>query len=331
LDAVGALHHVMARGIEGCDIFRDDSDRDEFVRRLAVVVERTGLEIHAWTLMPNHFHLLARTKIAPLERAMRALLTGHAIYFNRRHQRVGHLFQNRYKSIVCDHDSYFLELVRYIHLNPLRGGVVPSLEALDSYPYSGHATLLGRYRRPWQVTELVLRALGNDAVSSAAAYRCFVSKAASQGRRADLVGGGLVRSAGGWAAVKELRRGRERFASDERVLGDTNFVERLLAELGNPEQFDRAIILDRVVDAVCRRIGMPVAQLPGRSRTADVLRARRAVAYLWLYKCGGQSSELVALLGLSRFSIHRAAHAGRADSQWAELILDELKAPDATR
>jgi len=126
LDAPETLHHVMVRGIERRALFRDDQDRADFVARLAALAEQGALTVYAWALLPNHAHLLVRTGIRPLPRSMRRLLTGYAGAFNRRHQRVGHLFQNRYKSIVVEEEPYLLELVRYLHLNPLRAGVVQS-------------------------------------------------------------------------------------------------------------------------------------------------------------------------------------------------------------
>src|SRR3990172_7539602 len=127
LDAPGTLHHVMVRGIERRAIFRDDRDRADFLRRLAALAAGGALTVYAWALLPNHCHLLLRPGARPLARAMRSLLTGYAGAFNRRHHRAGHLFQNRYKSIVVEEEPYFLELVRYLHLNPVRAGLVPNL------------------------------------------------------------------------------------------------------------------------------------------------------------------------------------------------------------
>jgi len=124
LDAPGTLHHVIVRGIEKQLIFDDDQDRKKFVFKLGKLVRDTGTAVYAWSLMPNHLHILLRSSAYGLPRFMRRLLTGYAIGFNRRHKRWGHLFQNRYKSIVCEEDAYFKELVRYIHLNPLRAGLV---------------------------------------------------------------------------------------------------------------------------------------------------------------------------------------------------------------
>ena len=127
LDAPDTLYHVMGRGLERCALFRDYADRAEFITRLARLVEVGALTVYAWALLPNHAHLLVRTGTRPLARSMRLLLTGYAGAFNRRHKRVRHLFQNRYKSIVVEEAPYLLELVRYLHLNPLRAKVVPDL------------------------------------------------------------------------------------------------------------------------------------------------------------------------------------------------------------
>jgi len=144
LDAPGVLHHVMGRGIEKNNIFFNNKDRNDFINRLSELVEESAIEIYAWALMPNHFHLLLKTKNRPLSSSMRKILTGYVINVNRRHKRYGHLFQNRYKSIVCQEGVYLMELVRYIHLNLLRGGVVKDMNGLNSSPWSGHSALLGK-------------------------------------------------------------------------------------------------------------------------------------------------------------------------------------------
>ena len=119
IDAPGALHHIIARGNEKRKIFTDKLDRQQFLSRLGDILTNTQTTCYAWALIPNHFHLLLRTATFPIATVMRRLLTGYAIYFNRKHRRYGHLFQNRYKSILCQEDPYFLELVRYIHLHPV--------------------------------------------------------------------------------------------------------------------------------------------------------------------------------------------------------------------
>ena len=123
IDAPGALHHVMVRGIDRQKIFKNKDDYSLFMDRLGDLLVETKTSCYAWALIPNHFHLLLRTGNVPISVLMKRLLTGYAINFNRRHNRCGHLFQNRYKSILCQEDSYLLELVRYIHLN--RNSLVP--------------------------------------------------------------------------------------------------------------------------------------------------------------------------------------------------------------
>jgi len=157
LDTADALHHVIARGINRCSIFADDTDRIDFLDRLADLATTAQVSVYAWALLTTHLHLLLRTGSAPLSRSMQRLLGGYACAFNCRHRRVGYLFQSRFKSILVEADPYLLELVRYIHLNPPRAGMVSELDALDSYPWTGHAALLGHQTCSWQDTEFILR------------------------------------------------------------------------------------------------------------------------------------------------------------------------------
>ena len=132
LDSPGTLHHIIIRGIEKRKIVDDKVDMEYFISRLGDVVSRTKTSIYAWSLMINHAHFLVRSGSDGISHMMRRFMTGYAISYNLRHHRHGHLFQNRYKSIVCDENKYFTELVRYIHLNPLRAGIVKTLPDLDT-------------------------------------------------------------------------------------------------------------------------------------------------------------------------------------------------------
>jgi REP-associated tyrosine transposase len=322
LDAPDTLHHVMVRGIEGRVIFRDDQDRDDFVRRLGEVAMTKDLTLYAWALVPNHLHLLVRTGATPLARAMGSLLTGYAGAFNRRHRRRGHLFQNRYKSIVVEEEPYLLELVRYIHLNPLRAHVLPDVRALDRYPYTGHAVLLGRRRCAWQDTARVLGRFAPRLARARRAYRAFVGTGIPQGRRPDLQGGGLVRSLGGWAAVQTLRRGREYYAGDERVLGSTAFVTALQRDLAaRPAERRPPVPLDALVSRVCAAVHLAPSALQEGSRRPGVCRAREGIAYLALEVGGYPAPRLVAFLGVRPPSIHKAAQRGRANrARWDRVL-----------
>jgi len=150
IDFPGACHHVYGRGIEKRDIFRDDRDCHLFLKRVGFNLKRWQISCIAWALMPNHFHLLVRSWGGDLSSFMRCLLTGYSMYFNERYGRVGHLFQNRYKSRMISKESHMRVAVRYIHLNPLRGGQVKSIRELDRHSWTGHKQILTGGDADWQ-------------------------------------------------------------------------------------------------------------------------------------------------------------------------------------
>ena len=160
IDANDAVHHVISRGINRRAIFSDTKDHEDFLERLGSLLVETQTSCYAWALIPNHFHLLLKTGNDTISNLMKRLLTGYAVTYNRRYGRSGHLFQNRYKSILCQEDAYFLELVRYIHLNPLRAKLIPHYDRLGDYPYCGHGVVLGQMKRGWQDSEYTLRLFG---------------------------------------------------------------------------------------------------------------------------------------------------------------------------
>ena len=230
LDAPGILHHIIIRGIERRKIFRDDQDRENLLARLAKLLPETNTVCYAWAFLPNHAHFLLRSGDVGLSTLMRRLLTGYAVSFNLKYKRHGPLFQGRYKSIICQEDRYLKELVRYIHLNPLRAKQVLDVSGLNLYAYCGHSALMDRKRRDWQDTEYVLSFYGNKKIASQKRYLAHVKAAMDQGRRNDLVGGGLIRSLGGWSELKKHQlKGPTRIKGDERILGDGNFVEEVLS------------------------------------------------------------------------------------------------------
>jgi len=326
LDAPGTLHHVMVRGIERTTIFRDDRDRADFVARLAGLAEHGALSVYAWALLPNHAHVLLRTGPRPLARSMRSLLTGYAGAFNRRHKRVGHLFQNRYRSIVVEEEPYLLELVRYLHLNPLRAKVVTGLRALDRYPWSGHSALLGNVPRPWQDTRTILSQFGPTPRRAWTAYRAFVADGSPQGHRRDLQGGGLLRSLGGWGGLTALRRGRETYLGDARVLGSSDFVEQLQREAASPFPPPPAWSLETLRARVCAHVGTTPAALQGGGRLPAVTRARAGIAYLWVEFLGRPGRPLGPGLGLHPAAVYPAARRGAAGArEWEKLLVKRGK------
>jgi len=216
---------------------------------------------------------------------MRRLLTGHAVRYNRRHQRQGHHFQNRYKSILCQEETYLLELVRYIHLNPLRARLVSDLDQLEQYPFSGHGVIMGKQERPWQSSEELLRYFGKKTSSARRNYREFAGKGIHMGRRDDLTGGGLIRSAGGWTAVKELQKSKVHVKSDERILGDGDFVSEILSQA--EESFERRYPLKtRVIDLafVAKRVSalldIPEDEIWREGKFKHLVRDRSFILFL---------------------------------------------------
>lgn len=293
LDFLDIVQHVMSRGIEGCTIFSNNADRVEFLRRLSDVVITGQAELFAWCLMSNHFHILLRPRVMSLADMMRRLNTGYAVWHNRQHRRQGHLFQNRYKSIVVEEDPYFLELIRYIHLNPARAGLIKTIAELDQYPYTGHSVIMGKRDFSAQDVGTVLSRFSDGRTKARSAYRRYLVEGFSQGKRDDLCGGGLVRVAGGW---KELikRKKEERELGDERVLGSGMFVEALLDKEETSEPCITATI-DSILSKISNRFGITQEQILGKSREHAISRARRAF-FLLANEQGGQSMAALARL-----------------------------------
>lgn len=257
--------------------------------------------------------MLVRTGNRPLAKTMRKLLTGYVVNFNRRHQHQGHLFQNRYKSIVCEDDPYLLELTRYIHLNPVRAGIIEDMRRLSEYPWVGHSALMGKVERRWQDTDTVLGYFGQRKKTAVGKYEGFVREGISQGRRPELVGGGLIRSLGGWAQVVSLRRKGIKAAHDDRILGSDEFVEGLLSEAGRRER-DTLRLGGKVqgLELLARRIGkregVGEPELRSGMRQRKVSRARRLFFQIAVGRMRYPAAEVARFLGVTTSAVVRAAY-----------------------
>ncbi len=288
IDAPGAVHHVIARGIERGKIFRNDKDYNDFIERLGKLVQETQTRCFAWALMPNHFHIVLKTGNVPIATVMRRLLTGYAIGHNRRHRRSGHLFQNRYKSILCQQDAYLKELVRYIHLNPLRAKLVANMSDLDRYPFSGHSCIMGKKENEWQSVCEVLDLFSAHKGAARRGYRRFVVNGINLGRQPELVGGGLIRSAGGWSAVSSLRKGGIFQKSDERILGNGDFVDKVLSDAQEAMEnryllAAKGIGIQNILSAVSDLLSIDPEALIGPSKERKIVKARALVCY-WSFR-----------------------------------------------
>ncbi len=311
LDAPGTLHHVILRGIEGSKIVNDQKDRDNFVSRMGEIGSEARSVIYAWALMKNHAHILLRSGPDGLSKYMRRFLTGYAINYNRRHDRHGHLFQNRYKSIVCDEDSYFQELVRYIHLNPLRAKVVKNMTELEKYRWCGHGVIMGRVNYKWHDSDYVLSWFGKKEGEAKREYRKFVEAGIGQGRRPDLVGGGLIRSLGGWSEVLSLRRNRERVLSDERILGSGDFVEQVYMEADEKMKYqlpakELTEKVEQLIEEVCKKEGINMNELRMGGRRGRIPQVRSQVACQLVEQHGIPLAEVARQLGVSTSAISKA-------------------------
>ena len=317
IDAPGALQHIIVRGIERKRIFSDDQDRDNFVDRLGTVLPESSAGCYAWALIPNHFHLLLRSGNVSISTVMRRLLTGYALSFNRRHRRHGPLFQNRYKSILCQQEPYLLELVRYIHLNPLRAGIVAHYKALGKFAYSGHAVILGQNPRPFQDVDTILSMFAKNRSAARKRYSAFVHKGINQGHRPELIGGGLIRSAGGWSAVKGLRRTNARLKGDERILGDKDFVDAVLAAA--EEQLEhkyqlvaKGVDFEKVVERVAEIFDIGAEQVLAAGKHPPTVKARSVLCYWAVRELGMNGTDVAAKLDCSQSSVSKSAKRGEA-------------------
>lgn len=319
LDIPGLLQHVIVRGIERRNIFRNNSDRQDFVDRLSTLLVETNTDCYAWALIPNHVHLLLKPKGCDLKHFMRRLLTGYAVNFNKRHRRSGHLFQNRYKSIVCEEDTYLLELIRYIHLNPLRAGLVKDLDHLARFPWCGHGALMGTASLEGQCTRDALAFFGDHLQEARGKYQTFIADGIDQGNRPELVGGGLRRSCNNQLTDEPQ-------AYDERILGSGDFVNRLCEEGSLQDKLTSTITLDELTRRVADHYGFQPDDLFVRSRDQQRIHARDIYCYIAVRMLGYSGTRTGDKLGLQRSAISLAVKRGSLldkEQEWrVEEILD---------
>ena len=249
----GALYHVISRGNQRQRVFKDDPDHRRFETLLSETVKGHSLTLYAYVLMPNHFHLLIDVSRAPLSKAMQSLLYRYAHYYNRRYRKNGHLFQGRYKAILCDRDSYLMELIRYLHLNPVRAGMVSDPAR---YRWSSHGEYLrGRTERGIAVEE-GLKLWGTQRGQAIRAYQRFVRDGLEAGHQKE------------YYQVKE-----------QQYLGDDQFVEVVHRALDDQEETGPVkITMAEVLQEIVRGAGLSIAVVlnKGRGRKGSRLRAEAA-------------------------------------------------------
>lgn len=239
--------------------------------------------------------------------------------FNLRHRRAGHLFQNRFKNVLVEEERYLLELLRYIHLNPVSSRLPVTIDSLAQYAWTGHASLLGVHNCAAQDTDFVLRQFGATVGEARRAYATFVREGALQQQTPDLEGGGLRRSAGGWELIPRLSSGRERWASDERILGSSEFVSSILHRVNESARLIAPHRCERVLEALCASVGALVSVSPQEiaspSLRRPVLDARSMVCHVAVRQHGLSPAAVARYVHLSHQSIGRALE--RAEAAFA--------------
>jgi REP element-mobilizing transposase RayT len=283
----GAVYHVILRGNAGQPVFFDDRDRFRMYIFLQRAVEKFDCRIHAFCLMTNHIHLVIQTGTTPLSRIMQQISQRYTAWINHRQSRTGHVFQGRYKALLIDADSYLLELVRYVHLNPVRAGMFRQPE---EYAWSSHRAFAEHENIPWLTTEWVLSCLGESAADVLTRYEQFVLDGIGELRRAEFHSG----------------------THEGRILGDDVFVEEALTRGDEPTV--HAIALTEVIAVVCQVCEISEEQLkaPGKQRPACEARALAALLVLeaptlYLTALGGHLGRDIATLGRSARSLAASA------------------------
>jgi REP-associated tyrosine transposase len=262
--AAGVLYHVIARGNQRQKIFTSDSDYQAYIERLARYRKKYDYKLHAYCLMPNHVHLLVESSEHPLAKLMQGLQQSYSQYFNLKHRKTGHVFEGRYKAILCQKDQYLLQLIRYIHLNPVRAGMVGSPQR---YRYSGeHAYLQGK------ATEMIDPAPVLSMLGGKQAYRRFIRDGLSDGHNEE------------YYAVE-----------DQRFLGAAGFGERLLR---NEPRFSGKRPARRSIETMARELAKQLKVELQAVRSPDrgwaISKSRTIAAYVLVRRLGYRLSDVAA-------------------------------------
>lgn len=276
----GCFYHVIVRGNAGDPLFLEAAHRHHFYQLLQQGTERFRYRVHAFCLMTNHVHLLLQVADIPLSRLMQNLMLRYSMWFNRKHRRIGHLFQGRYKAILIDADVYLLELVRYIHLNPVRAKMVG---LPDEYPWSGHRALLGKEVFSWYVTDYVLSLFDNDFTKASKMYDDLIYDGLSEGTRPEFGMG----------------------THEGRLLGDDVFAANALLQA--EEKPLSRVTLDAVVSEVCRHYGILEVDLTAAGKARPASEARAVAAFLTREMPHLSLTELANITGREVSAVSQAA------------------------
>jgi|WetSurMetagenome_2_1015567.scaffolds.fasta_scaffold124003_2 putative transposase len=289
----GAIAHIMARGIDGVSIFKDPSDQQYFVDLLSNTIKKNDYRCYGWVLMDNHFHLIVRCSDRPLNDLMRGTNSKYARYFNKKYQRHGYLFQDRFKSIISQDQHYLEELLRYVHLNPLRAGVCKSIGELDSFPWCGHSVLMGYQKHPFQSTKEVLRYFGSNEKLARMQYRKFIEA-------------GIKSVSETWIdeAIKESNR--EICRKDRPhclVIGDHEYVQSVMKSneqrLRSWNELRQKWSIEKVFDRIAEENKLPIGDFKKKSRESISSKCKKIGAFICCRTLGYSGEEVAAYLKMT--------------------------------
>lgn len=328
LHIAGGLYHVMGRGLERRWIFEEDADKEWFLNRFGECLNKAKAQCFAWSLMSNHYHFLIRVGSDPLSCVMSSLLGSYGTYYNRRYSRVGYVFQNRFKSILCDENQYLLALVKYIHLNPLKSRMLPDLEALATYRWTGHAGMLGHKKRNWHQVDPVLSLFSHNRTRALYLYQLFMQEVDDGMQEQNLSGGGLIRSYGGWEEVSKLRKRNIQCIGDERILGSDEFVQRVIAQdelkLTKEAHFNRKDWdMKKLAERVCELTGLDFTELSGKARNNKLSKAKALICYLAKEVLGYSLTQIADFLNISQPAVSKWVKKGK-QLDTHEKMADEI-------
>lgn len=279
LHVAGGLFHVLLRGNARGDIFFDTDDRNRWESILENELARHGHRIHAYCWMTNHIHAAVQSGREPLSQFMASLAGRYSRSTNKKMGRSGHLFERRYGCFLVQDDAYLLELVRYIHQNPLRAGLArdPS-----DYQWSGHKAYLGGHRPNWLTIDWVLRVFGSTELSARTAYHEFMQQEQDD------------------TYVQLFRLGGE---NDDRILGDDDFVEKVL----RPKRKEaHPASIEAIIATICEKHGVTMEQLSSNSRVRAYSRIRAEIGLIARESGVATVSEAARLFGRSQAGLSRA-------------------------
>jgi putative transposase len=272
LTVAGAVHHLMSRGNGGMQIFIDNDDRCFFLWVLEKLLEKSGYLLYAWCLMDNHYHVLIRTNEYPLGAFMRMLNGRYAQYFRKKSETRGYLFQDRYKSIVTQDQNYIEELVRYIHLNPVRAGICAGMKELDCFPWTGHSVIIGNRLMASQNTIDIKRRFGGDR-DAIKKYREFLQN-------------GMEKEPEFYQLVRLANNGTENVHNTGSwVIGNKEFVTKALAaqsaqQIRCAKYVKEGVDIEEAVGKIVATMNCSIDEIKRRGRNNSRSTARKICAYI---------------------------------------------------